>query len=168
MAEKIILRCTQCGVFVETNDSTMVQHLIKGLESFAVFYGSEVILIEVSDEKLSSGNRQLLEHLVTNQEQLRVIDKALAKGVLEIAADGRLRQLKGSKTLLAYFIGRLWAYDEIYIEKFSKEKCWKLCAQFPDKLVEQLFVEKGLRSLRKNRRDKPIPQGHELIDELFV
>lgn len=167
MAEKIFLRRTENGVFVETNDPTKVQHLINGVVSFSVFCGSEVVMLEVSGEKLSSGNRQLLEHLVTNQEQLRVIDKALAEGVLGIAADGRLRHLKGTKTLLAYFIGRLWAYDEIYIDMVSKEKCWKLCAQFPDKLVGQLFVEKGLRSLRKNRRDKPIPQGHKLIDELF-
>lgn len=174
MADKVVVYITQQDVRITLVDKEQVQLLLTALESFGKLFHHEgsfqVIYVEsegVAEEENDSGNRHLLEELVKEPEQLQVIDKALDKGILRIAEDGRLRRGKGSKTLLAYFIGRLLAYDEVYEDKFSKELCWKLCARFPDKLVKLLFVDDGMRTLRKNRRDMPLPHGHEMIDELF-
>lgn len=80
---------------------------------------------------------------------------------------GHLHGLMRSKTLLAYFIGRLWSGDEVKNDVVTHEPIWVLRSSFPTKLVEDLFEEKGLRDLRKQRRNMPLPQGHELIDSLF-
>jgi len=80
---------------------------------------------------------------------------------------GHLHGLMRSKTLLAYFIGRLWSGDEVKNDAVTHEPIWVLRSSFPTKLVEDLFEEKGLRDLRKQRRNMPLPQGHELIDSLF-
>lgn len=117
--------------------------------------------------KRNNDNRQLLNSLVSDAYKLKVIDKALAKGLLAISEAGQLYGCMSSKTLVAYFIGRLWSGDEIYYDKVTKEPCWRTCLCFPSKLANQLFEEKSLRDLRKNRRDMPLPKGHELIDELF-
>lgn len=168
MADKVVVYITQHDVRITLVDKEQVQLMLTAIESFVKLFhqeGSFQVIYE--EEENDSGNRHLLEDLVKEPEQLEVIDKALDKGILQIAEDGRLRRGKGSKTLLAYFIGRLLAYDEVYEDKFSKELCWKLCARFPDKLVKLLFVDDGMRTLRKNRRDMPLPHGHEMIDELF-
>lgn len=117
--------------------------------------------------KRNNDNRQLLNSLVTDSYKLKVIDKALAKGVLAISEAGQLYGCMISKTLVAYFIGRLWSGDEVYIDQVTKEPCWRFCMNFPTKLAGQLFEEKSLRDFRKQRRDMPLPRGHELIDELF-
>ena len=53
------------------------------------------------------------------------------------------------------------------LDAVTHEPIWVLRSSFPTKLVEDLFEEKGLRDLRKQRRNMPLPQGHELIDSLF-
>ena len=67
----------------------------------------------------------------------------------------------------ANIIGRLWSGDEVKNDAVTHEPIWVLRSSFPTKLVEDLFGEKGLRDLRKQRRNMPLPQGHELIDSLF-
>ena len=100
-------------------------------------------------------------------DKVRIIQKAMKKGLLAMTPSGHLHGLMRSKTLLAYFIGRLWSGDEVKNDAVTHEPIWVLCSSFPTKLVEDLFEEKGLRDLRKQRRNMPLPQGHELIDSLF-
>ena len=100
-------------------------------------------------------------------DKVRIIQKAMKKGLLAMTPSGHLHGLMRSKTLLAYFIGRLWSGDEVKNDAVTHEPIWVLRSSFPTKLVEDLFEEKGLRDLRKQRRNMPLPQGHELIDSLF-
>lgn len=105
--------------------------------------------------------------LIGDPDKVRIIQKAMKKGLLAMTPSGHLHGLMRSKTLLAYFIGRLWSGDEVKNDAVTHEPIWVLRSSFPTKLVEDLFEEKGLRDLRKQRRNMPLPQGHELIDSLF-
>lgn len=114
-----------------------------------------------------SPQMELMAELVPDVNKQHVLLRAVEVGLLEWAPGGKLRSCMGSKTLMAYFIGRLWSYDEVGEDKVMHEKIWVQCSCFPSKLVKQLFGEEGLRDLRKNRRNMPLPQGYEKIESLF-
>ena len=109
----------------------------------------------------------LMEQLVADVDKQHVLLKAVEAGLLEWMPSGMLHSRMASRTLLAYFVGRLWAYDEVGEDRVMHEKIWVQCACFPTKLVKQLFGEEGLRDLRKNRRNMPLPLGYEKIESLL-
>lgn len=126
-----------------------------------------VVLIKDCRQQQCCGSEANLLSLVGDPDKVRMIQKAMKKGLLAMTPSGHLHGLMRSKTLLAYFIGRLWSGDEVKNDSVTHEPIWVLRSSFPTKLVEDLFEEKGLRDLRKQRRNMPLPQGHELIDSLF-
>ena len=128
----------------------------------------EVVVLKMAcrQQQYCDSEANLLS-LVGDPDKVRIIQKAMEKGLLAMTPSGHLHGLMRSKTLLAYFIGRLWSGDEVKNDAVTHEPIWVLCSSFPSKLVEDLFEEKGLRDLRKQRRNMPLPQGHELIDSLF-
>ena len=125
-----------------------------------------VLKMDCRQQQCCDSEANLLS-LVGNPDKVRIIQKAMEKGLLAMTPLGHLHGLMRSKTLLAYFIGRLWSGDEVKNDAVTHEPIWVLRSSFPTKLVEDLFEEKGLRDLRKQRRNMPLPQGHELIDSLF-
>ena len=126
----------------------------------------EVLKMACRQQQCGDSEANLLS-LVGDPDKVRIIQKAMKKGLLAMTPSGHLHGLMRSKTLLAYFIGRLWSGDEVKNDVVTHEPIWVLRSSFPTKLVEDLFEEKGLRDLRKQRRNMPLPQGHELIDSLF-
>lgn len=128
----------------------------------------EVVVLKMAcrQQQCCDSEANLLS-LVGDPDKVRIIQKAMKKGLLAMTPSGHLHGLMRSKTLLAYFIGRLWSGDEVKNDAVTHEPIWVLRSSFPTKLVEDLFEEKGLRDLRKQRRNMPLPQGHELIDSLF-
>lgn len=126
----------------------------------------EVLKMACRQQQCGDSAANLLS-LVGDPDKVRIIQKAMKKGLLAMTPSGHLHGLMRSKTLLAYFIGRLWSGDEVKNDAVTHEPIWVLRSSFPTKLVEDLFEEKGLRDLRKQRRNMPLPQGHELIDSLF-
>lgn len=126
----------------------------------------EVLKMACRQQQCGDSEANLLS-LVGDPDKVRIIQKAMKKGLLAMTPSGHLHGLMRSKTLLAYFIGRLWSGDEVKNDAVTHEPIWVLRSSFPTKLVEDLFEEKGLRDLRKQRRNMPLPQGHELIDSLF-
>lgn len=128
----------------------------------------EVVVLKMAcrQQQCCDSEANLLS-LVGDPDKVRIIQKAMKKGLLAMTPSGHLHGLMRSKTLLAYFIGRLWSGDEMKNDSVTHEPIWVLRSSFPTKLVEDLFEEKGLRDLRKQRRNMPLPQGHELIDSLF-
>lgn len=128
----------------------------------------EVVILKMAcrQQQCCDSEANLLS-LVGDPDKVRIIQKAMKKGLLAMTPSGHLHGLMRSKTLLAYFIGRLWSGDEVKNDAVTHEPIWVLRSSFPTKLVEDLFEEKGLRDLRKQRRNMPLPQGHELIDSLF-
>ena len=128
----------------------------------------EVVVLKMACRQQQCGDSEAnLLGLVGDPDKVRIIQKAMEKGLLAMTPLGHLHGLMRSKTLLAYFIGRLWSGDEVKNDAVTHEPIWVLRSSFPTKLVEDLFEEKGLRNLRKQRRNMPLPQGHELIDSLF-
>ena len=127
----------------------------------------EVVVLKMACRQQCGDSEANLLSLVGDPDKVRIIQKAMEKGLLAITPSGHLHGLMRSKTLLAYFIGRLWSGDEVKNDAVTHEPIWVLRSSFPTKLVEDLFEEKGLRNLRKQRRNMPLPQGHELIDSLF-
>ena len=128
----------------------------------------EVLVLKIACRQQQCGDSEAnLLSLVGDPDKVRIIQKAMKKGLLAMTPSGHLHGLMRSKTLLAYFIGRLWSGDEVKNDAVTHEPIWVLRSSFPTKLVEDLFEEKGLRDLRKQRRNMPLPQGHELIDSLF-
>ena len=128
----------------------------------------EVVVLKMACRQQQCGDSEAnLLSLVGDPDTVRIIQKAMKKGLLAMTPSGHLQGLMRSKTLLAYFIGRLWSGDEVKNDAVTHEPIWVLRSSFPTKLVEDLFEEKGLRDLRKQRRNMPLPQGHELIDSLF-
>lgn len=125
-----------------------------------------VLKMDCRQQQCCDSEANLLS-LVGDPDKVRIIQKAMKKGLLAMTPSGHLHGLMRSKTLLAYFIGRLWSGDEVKNDAVTHEPIWVLRSSFPTKLVEDLFEEKGLRDLRKQRRNMPLPQGHELIDSLF-
>ena len=127
----------------------------------------EVVVLKMACRQQCGDSEANLLSLVGDPDKVRIIQKAMKKGLLAMTPSGHLHGLMRSKTLLAYFIGRLWSGDEVKNDAVTHEPIWVLRSSFPTKLVEDLFEEKGLRDLRKQRRNMPLPQGHELIDSLF-
>lgn len=127
----------------------------------------EVVVLKMACQQQCGDSEANLLSLVGDPDKVRIIQKAMKKGLLAMTPSGHLHGLMRSKTLLAYFIGRLWSGDEVKNDAVTHEPIWVLRSSFPTKLVEDLFEEKGLRDLRKQRRNMPLPQGHELIDSLF-
>lgn len=128
----------------------------------------EVVVLKMACWQQQCGDSEAnLLSFVGDPDKVRIIQKAMKKGLLAMTPSGHLHGLMRSKTLLAYFIGRLWSGDEVKNDAVTHEPIWVLRSSFPTKLVEDLFEEKGLRDLRKQRRNMPLPQGHELIDSLF-
>ena len=128
----------------------------------------EVVVLKMACRQQQCGDSEAnLLSFVGDPAKVRIIQKAMKKGLLAMTPSGHLHGLMRSKTLLAYFIGRLWSGDEVKNDAVTHEPIWVLRSSFPTKLVEDLFEEKGLRDLRKQRRNMPLPQGHELIDSLF-
>lgn len=128
----------------------------------------EVVVLKMAcRQQQCCDSEAYLLSLVGDPDKVRIIQKAMKKGLLAMTPSGHLHGLMRSKTLLAYFIGRLWSGDEVKNDAVTHEPIWVLRSSFPTKLVEDLFEEKGLRDLRKQRRNMPLPQGHELIDSLF-
>lgn len=94
---------------------------------------------------------------------------AVQKDLIRITDDGLLEWTQGSKTLLAYFCGRMWCGDSSHYSNMSHARVWDRSQTnaFPEKDLATVFGESSLRTLRKNRDMCPLPNGWEMIEEIF-
>ena len=103
-----------------------------------------------------------LKHRVRN---MAALERALQCGYIERLTD-HWEWTAGSKTLLAYFAGRLLCGD--YPKWSGGKGLWmKGKGRLPEKELSELFGTSSLRTLRKNNFFSPLPQGHEMVDSLF-
>ena len=106
----------------------------------------------------------LSEGLKQRVRNMAALERALQLGYLLPMMD-HWEWTVGSKTLLAYFMGRLLCGD--YPKwSYGKESWMQGKGTFPDTELKRLFAG-SLRTLRKNGFFSPLPQGHEMIDSLF-
>lgn len=95
-------------------------------------------------------------------------DMAVEEGYIKMKMDGHLEWMLGSSTLLAYFLGRLFAGDCSRYSNARGGKVWLTGKRtFPAKELQDLFGQKTLRKLRHNRDGRLLPEHFELVDELF-
>ena len=74
----------------------------------------EVVVLKMACRQQQCGDSEAnLLSLVGDPDKVRIIQKAMEKGLLAMTPSGHLHGLMRSKTLLAYFIGRLWSGDEV-------------------------------------------------------
>lgn len=99
---------------------------------------------------------------------VEVLEAALQEGIVSVEDKGHLLWTLESKTLLAYFCGRMWCGDESFYSNIDHARVWRRSEKmFPEKDLAALFGEKNLRTLRKNRDLCPLPCGWEVIDDIF-
>ena len=101
----------------------------------------EVVVLKMACRQQCGDSEANLLSLVGDPDKVRIIQKAMEKGLLAMTPSGHLHGLMRSKTLLAYFIGRLWSGDEVKNDAVTHEPIWVLRSSFPTKLVEDLFEE---------------------------
>lgn len=95
--------------------------------------------------------------------------KAMEMGYVVCDGNGGATWMLGSKTLLAYFLGRLWALDFPRVNIGGGSPLWtKGTGIFPAKALERIFDEKNLKELRQGRLYNSVPEGHLNVDRLFI
>ncbi len=96
------------------------------------------------------------------------LEVAIEENVISIEGDGRLKWKLENKTLLAHFCGRMWCGDTIVYNKRKGQWRWKLGERdFPEKDLNWLFGEEGLRNLRRQRNLCAPPFGFEWVDKVM-
>lgn len=94
---------------------------------------------------------------------------AVERGLIKVADDGNhLKWTLGSKVLLAYFCGKMWAGDRGVYSVRKKRKVWRNGDMlFPGKELDRIFGLDSLKQMRHNRKNMPLPNYHYLVDNLF-
>ena len=93
--------------------------------------------------------------------------KAIEAGLME--ENGDHYKWKQSKVLLAYMCGRIYCEDRPKYDRIEDKTFWKFGRTefFPESDLNELFEVTDLAQSRQNRKDSPVPQGSDKIDELF-
>ena len=97
----------------------------------------------------------------------KIFSKAINAGMME--EKGNHYKWKQSKVLLSYMCGRIYCEDRPKYNEREEKTFWK-CGRtefFPDSELNELFMVTDIGQSRQNRKDRPVPQGSEKIDELF-
>lgn len=149
------------------DEVALLEKRVNGLEKELQEVKLQIANLKRKETEQNLPNERLLLTLESDARKLAILRKAIAKGLLRWNERGRLEGNMGSKVLVAYLIGRLWANDEVRPCPVTHEMTWKFGGMFPNKLVTSLFEETGLRDLRKSRNHMSVPMHHEIVDDLF-
>ena len=154
-------------VRVERNLTALAQAAGVTLPEVMTFAKGSALPDDDNDNNNGDVPMTLPKELKCRVRDMGALDRALQCGYIVRMAD-HWEWAAGSKTLLAYFMGRLLCGDCPKRNKATGEWLWhKGKGHFPDKGLSDLFGMGSLRSLRKNGFLSPLPQGHEMIDSLF-
>ena len=97
------------------------------------------------------------------------LTKAIEMGYVVCDGNGGATWMLGSKTLLAYFLGRVWASDFPTVNRGGGSPVWtKGEGVYPAKALERIFDERNLKELRQGRLYNSVPEGHLIVDRLFI
>lgn len=121
---------------------------------------------DVQSELAELVNR--LPKKIRQRADIDVIGAAIDENLMRITEDARLEWLMDSKTLLAYFCGRMWCGDKAHYYADCRLWQWEHAGvRFPEKALNCLFGEKNLRTLRKNRDMCEPPKGWRVVERIF-
>ena len=103
----------------------------------------------------------------TNQDTEETVDVEWGEELME--ENGDHYKWKQSKVLLAYMCGRIYCEDRPKYDRIEDKTFWKFGRTefFPESDLNELFEVTDLAQSRQNRKDSPVPQGSDKIDELF-
>ena len=102
-------------------------------------------------------------------EDIEPLTKAMEMGYVVCDGNGGATWMLGSKTLLAYFLGRVWASDFPNVKRGGGTPVWaKGKGVFPAKALERIFDETNIKELRQGRLYSNVPDGYRIIDRLFI
>ena len=102
-------------------------------------------------------------------EDIEPLTKAIEMGYVVCDGNGGSTWMLGSKTLLAYFLGRVWASDFPNVKRGGGTPVWtKGEGVFPAKALERIFDETNIKELRQGRLYSNVPDGYRIIDRLFI
>lgn len=146
----------------------LLEKRVEELEAILQQIKLEIANLKRKETENNLPNERLLLTLEPDARKRSIVRKAVDKGLLRWNERGRLEGNMGSKVLVAYFIGRLWAGDEVRLCPVTHEPIWRFGGMFPNKLVTSLFEGRGLRDLRKSKNGANVPMHHEMVDELFL
>lgn len=107
--------------------------------------------------------------LIANARAMSAFQAALDCGMISVTSEYKLEWHAESKTLLAYFCGRIWCDDRSSHSKRTCSHIWEQSSsmRFPCKDLVDLFDVQNLRTLREQRNMGRLPIGWELVDALF-
>ena len=129
----------------------------------------------LTNPRVSSFDQELVAELVKRLPmKLRIgvraelLMAALQEGLVTVTADGHWQWQLESKTLLAYFCGRMWCGDTPIYSKRANGYIWQSGeGRFPRKDLVELFGVRNLRTLREQRYMGLLPIGWELVEKIF-
>ena len=83
--------------------------------------------------------------------------------------NGNHYKWNGTKVQLAYMCGRIYCGDKPKYDEREEKTYWRFgwTEFFPDSELNALFETTDLGQSRSNRKDQPVPQGSNKIDNLF-
>ena len=119
----------------------------------------------LSEEQLFVQLPLMLRLTMTNKSAFAA---AVKQGYIELGEDGYLEWKLGGKTLLAYFLGRLFCGDNSAYSTRKSGMVWTPGkGVFPGAQLAHLFNAPSLKIIRKRRSYGQLPEHFELIDILF-
>ena len=102
-------------------------------------------------------------------KDIEPLTRAMEMGYVVCDGNGGATWMLGSKTLLAYFLGRVWASDFPNVKRGGGTPVWtKGEGVFPAKALERIFDETNIKELRQGRLYSNVPDGYRIIDRLFI
>lgn len=102
-------------------------------------------------------------------ENIEPLTRAMEMGYVVCDGNGGATWMLGSKTLLAYFLGRVWASDFPNVKRGGGTPVWaKGKGVFPAKALERIFDETNIKELRQGRLYSNVPDGYRIVDRLFI
>lgn len=119
--------------------------------------------------KTKTANLPIILSAKLTDENKAAFEKAVEEGYI-INKEGEERKLTWqlSKTLLAYFCGRLFAGDYLQYSRRQKKYLWmKGKGKFPAKPLGDIFGIDDLKQLRQKRLSKAAPDNYTFIDDFF-
>lgn len=129
----------------------------------------------LTSPRVSSLDQELVAELVKRLPiklrigvRAEVLMAALQEGFVTVSDDGRWQWQLESKTLLAYFCGRMWCGDTPLYSQRARGWVWQVGqGRFPRKDLVALFGVRNLRTLREQRYMGMLPVGWELVEAVF-
>ena len=98
-----------------------------------------------------------------------ILEKALRYGLITITPDDKLHWQAGSQTLLTYFCGKMFCGDTSRYNPRTKAMHWhRGPGRMPVSTLSRLFNATSLKYIRNKRAEMPLPDGFQLIDDLYA